>query len=133
MINIQYMLTLTVHTSGLFLFQPSCNFTDSFQTCLNSHVLSCAKILEDKKKKKKKAFFWLSRLRIWDCHCSGSGHCCGKGLVLAQALPQAAENKEKQTNKKQRHCPQVAGVPHHTHRCTRVDDTCEVVSSLKDI
>ena len=63
MINIQYMLTLTVHTSGLFLFQPSCNFTDSFQTCLNSHVLSCAKILEDRDKKKKKGILLAQQVK----------------------------------------------------------------------
>ena len=25
--------------------------------------------------------WWLSGLRIWQCHCYGSGHCCGRGLI----------------------------------------------------
>ena len=25
--------------------------------------------------------WWLSRLRIWHCHCCGSGCCCGVGLI----------------------------------------------------
>ena len=25
--------------------------------------------------------WWHRRLRIWSCHCSGSGHCCGTGLI----------------------------------------------------
>ena len=24
---------------------------------------------------------WCCRLRIWHCHCSGLGHCCGMGLI----------------------------------------------------
>ena len=24
---------------------------------------------------------WFSRLRIWHCHCSGSGCCCGVGSI----------------------------------------------------
>ena len=24
---------------------------------------------------------WLSRLRIWCCHCCGLGHCCGMSLI----------------------------------------------------
>ena len=24
---------------------------------------------------------WHSRLRIWYCHCSGPGHCCGTGSI----------------------------------------------------
>ena len=27
---------------------------------------------------------WLSRLRIWHCHCCGSGHCCGARLIPSQ-------------------------------------------------
>lgn len=27
---------------------------------------------------------WCSRLWIQCCHCSGSGHCCGTGLISAQ-------------------------------------------------
>ena len=25
---------------------------------------------------------WCSGLRIWSCHCSSSGHCCGTGSIL---------------------------------------------------
>ena len=24
---------------------------------------------------------WRSKLRIWHCHCSGSGQCCGVGSI----------------------------------------------------
>ena len=27
---------------------------------------------------------WLRGLRIWHCHCSGSGCCCGAGLIPGQ-------------------------------------------------
>ena len=26
-------------------------------------------------------FLWCSGLRIWHCHCSGLGNCCGVGLI----------------------------------------------------
>ena len=35
-----------------------------------------------KKKKIPGVSLWHSQLRIWHCHCSGSGHCCGMGLIL---------------------------------------------------
>ena len=31
----------------------------------------------------------LCRLRVWCCHCSGSGGCCGMGLILGQEFPRA--------------------------------------------
>ena len=45
---------------------------------------------------------WHSRLRIWHCHCSGLGHCCGIGS-LAWEFPHAigvARNKTVPTTEK---------------------------------
>ena len=25
--------------------------------------------------------WWLSVLRVWHCHCCGSGHCCGESWI----------------------------------------------------
>ena len=32
---------------------------------------------------------WCSEFRIWCCHCSGLGCCCGSGSILAQEFPHA--------------------------------------------
>ena len=50
---------------------------------------------------------WLCGLRIWHCHCSGSGCCCVMGSILAWEHPHAAgqKNKTKQ-NKKQNQKPE---------------------------
>ena len=37
---------------------------------------------------------WLSRLRIWSCHCS-IGHSCGSDSITGQELPYATEKKKK--------------------------------------
>lgn len=34
-------------------------------------------------------------LRIWCCHCCGSGYCCGAGLILAGELLHASAAKNK--------------------------------------
>ena len=28
-----------------------------------------------------RVFLWHTGLRIWHCHCSSSGYCCGVGLI----------------------------------------------------
>ena len=33
---------------------------------------------------------WLSRLRIWSCHCYGSGYCCGMDSVPGPEILYAA-------------------------------------------
>ena len=40
---------------------------------------------------------WCSRLRIWWCHCSGLGHCCGEGSVpgLGISICQGASKMKK--------------------------------------
>ena len=42
---------------------------------------------------------WLSELCIWHYHCSGSGHCCGEVLSLAQEFPHAAGVAKKKKKK----------------------------------
>ena len=51
---------------------------------------------------------WCCGLRIWCCHCSGSGHCCGSGLIPgpetftccgSEQPNQTKPNKNKQTKK----------------------------------
>ena len=53
-------------------------------------------IEERKEGRKKGALVWLSRLRIWCCHCTGSG-CCWFGLISgpgASACCGCGQNKE---------------------------------------
>ena len=45
---------------------------------------------------------WLSSLRMWRCHCSGSGHCCGTDSIPGletSACCGCSQNKTKQKNK----------------------------------
>ena len=39
---------------------------------------------------------WLNELRIQYCHCSGLGHCCGRGSELPHAMDVAKKTKTKQ-------------------------------------
>ena len=45
---------------------------------------------------------WLSGLRIWHCHYSGSDHCCGVGLIpgLGTFACHGHGQKKKKLNKK---------------------------------
>ena len=42
---------------------------------------------------------WLSTLRIWHCHYSGSGHCCGSGSVPSPGTSACLGRGQQQTNK----------------------------------
>ena len=37
--------------------------------------------------------WWLKRLKIWFCHCSGSGHCCGVYLIPGHKHSQKKKNE----------------------------------------
>ena len=65
--------------------------------------------MKHRKKLPEKANFgrvpwWLSRLRIWHCHCCGSHHFCGIGLILdqeprhAEGMPQTKKYKQTPPN-----------------------------------
>ena len=36
---------------------------------------------EPQKIRVQEVLLWCSELRIWHCHCSGSGHCCASGSI----------------------------------------------------
>ena len=58
-----------------------------------------------KKRKEKKKYllmlrvtgvpWWLRRLRIWGCHCSGLGHSCGTGLIPGPGTSACCEHGQK--------------------------------------
>ena len=39
--------------------------------------------------------WWHSRLRIWHCHCSGLGSCCGVGSVLGTGTSSCCGHNQK--------------------------------------
>ena len=49
-----------------------------------------------RKKAKVGVVSWHIGLRIWHCHCSGLGHCCGAGSIHSQEI---STYQNKQTNK----------------------------------
>ena len=69
-------------------------------------ICMCAKINRTVCKKKVKFGFllWFSRLRIWCCHCSGSGHCRGANLIpgLGTFTCHRCSPKKKKKKKKKR-------------------------------
>ena len=51
--------------------------------------------------------WWLSGLRIWHCHFSGLGHCCGADLIPGLGtgdfqVPQAWQKKKKKRKKEKK-------------------------------
>uniref|UniRef100_A0A8D1NRS6 Epidermal growth factor receptor pathway substrate 15 n=1 Tax=Sus scrofa TaxID=9823 RepID=A0A8D1NRS6_PIG len=63
--------------SDCFFKQSS---TDPFATS-STDPFSVASNSTTSNKTKLGVPWWLSRLRIWHCHCGGSSHCCGVGLI----------------------------------------------------
>ena len=39
---------------------------------------------------------WHKRLKMWHCHCSGSGCCCGEGLIPGPETSICSQNKHTQ-------------------------------------
>ena len=40
--------------------------------------------------------WWLSRLKIWQCHYFGSGYCCGVGLILGPGASTCCRHGQKE-------------------------------------
>ena len=98
----QALLFLFYHhfiTHMLTLF-PSPSFL--WEDTMNKDLLVLKKKNWRSKRKVAGILLWHIRLRIWHCHCSGLGGCCGLGLVPGpdtSACLWHGQNKDKRTTK----------------------------------
>ena len=53
------------------------------------------------KKAEQGVLLWLTGLRIWRCHCSGLGHCCGTGLIPGWGTSTCQGYAQKRRKKRQ--------------------------------
>ena len=67
----------------------------TFKTVKRTIAIICfkKKKFANQFKKTARVPWWLSRFRIWCCHCCGSGHCCGADLI--QEFPPATGTAKK--------------------------------------
>ena len=64
--------------------------------------------------------WWLRGLRIWHCHCCGTGHCCVQSLArnfcTLKAQPKIKINYKKQKLKTLGTCPSFCATAESSHK-----------------
>ena len=83
------------------------------------------KLLNSSKEYEQGVSVWLSGLRIWHCHCSGSECCCGSGVIpgLGTSVGVAKKKKKVKQSKNVKNFDQttkgtmVSNFRNSTHYC----------------
>lgn len=57
-------------------------------------------------------------VRIWHCHCSGLGHCCGMGVLAWELLHEAGVAKRKRKKQRKRKIRKLLVVKNTIANCT---------------